>query len=56
MCLQACADKLDRELALYGTPPVFPAEVAPEVVSTPYPGSSHKSPDPGFPSTVTILQ
>ena len=30
--MQACADKLDRELALYGTPPVFPEEAAAEVV------------------------
>lgn len=30
--VQACADKLDRELALYGTPPVFPEEAAAEVV------------------------
>ena len=25
-CLQACADKLARELATYGCPPVFPSE------------------------------
>ena len=28
--LQACADKLDRELRLYGDPPAFPAEEADE--------------------------
>ena len=26
LCLQACADKLAREIATYGNPPVFPTE------------------------------
>lgn len=26
MCHQACADKLKREMELYGNPPVFPEE------------------------------
>lgn len=26
MCRQACADKLKREMELYGNPPVFPEE------------------------------
>lgn len=26
LCLQACADKLDRELKLYGCPPKFPSD------------------------------
>ena len=38
MChVQACADKLDRELELYGTPPVFPEEAEVEAVRLPEP-------------------
>lgn len=31
VCLQACADKLNRELDTYGCPPKFPTDDEPEV-------------------------
>lgn len=33
MPIKACADKLKREMEMYGYPPKFPSDTVPEIVS-----------------------